>query len=106
MRSPTTGVGLWRILAADLTAGGLPDLGTIEGQAEIDAAIGGAELIVVDNVSTLLRSGKDNDAETWLPVQQWALAHRRAGRSIVFIHHDNQTGGQRGTSRKDDVLER
>src|SRR6266566_1163899 len=52
-----------RLLSADIIEGGLPDLGTREGQAEIDAAIGEAELIVVDNVSTLVRSGKENEAE-------------------------------------------
>src|SRR5260370_20755447 len=36
---------------------GLPDLAMQEGQAEIDAAVGEAELIVVYNISTLFRSG-------------------------------------------------
>lgn len=95
----------FRILSADLIEGGLPDLATDEGQAEIDAAIGDAELIIVDNISTLVRSGKENEAEGWLPVQGWALAHRRAGRSILFIHHAGKGGLQRGTSRREDVLD-
>jgi putative DNA primase/helicase len=94
-----------RLLSADITEGGLPDLGTSEGQAEIDAAIGEAELIVVDNISTLVRTGKENEAESWLPVQGWALAHLRAGRSVLFIHHAGKTGLQRGTSRREDVLD-
>src|SRR5262249_7983895 len=64
----------FRILSADLIEGGLPDLATADGQAEIDAAVSDAELIVVDNISTLVRSGKENEAEGWLPVQGWALA--------------------------------
>ena len=95
----------FRLLCADVTDGGLPDLGTTEGQAEIDAAIGEAELIIVDNLSALLRCGKENEAESWLPVQSWALAHRRAGRSILFIHHAGKGGLQRGTSRREDVLD-
>jgi AAA domain len=94
-----------RLLSADVTDGGLPDLGTSEGQAEIDAAIGDAELIIVDNLSALLRCGKENEAESWLPVQSWALAHRRAGRSVLFIHHAGKGGLQRGTSRREDVLD-
>jgi hypothetical protein len=70
-----------RLLTADIIDGGLPDLGTEAGQAEIDAAIGDAELIVVDNISTLVRSGKENEAESWLPVQGWASA-RRAQRVV------------------------
>ena len=95
----------FRLLSADVTDGGLPDLGAAEGQAEIDAAIGDAELVIVDNLSALLRCGKENEAESWLPVQSWALAHRRAGRSILFIHHAGKGGLQRGTSRREDVLD-
>jgi RecA-family ATPase len=94
-----------RLLSADITEGGLPDLGAEEGQCEIDAAIGDAEVIIVDNISTLVRSGRENEAEGWLPVQDWALAHRRAGRSVLFIHHDGKGGSQRGTSRREDVLD-
>jgi putative DNA primase/helicase len=94
-----------RLLSADISEGGLPDLGTETGQAEIDEAIGDAELIVVDNISTLVRAGKENEGEGWLPVQGWALAHRRAGRSILFVHHDGKGGQQRGTSRREDILD-
>jgi RecA-family ATPase len=94
-----------RLLSADITEGGLPDLSLTEGQAEVDAAIGPAELIIVDNISTLVRSGRENEAEGWLPVQDWALGHRRAGRSILFIHHAGKGGQQRGTSRREDVLD-
>ncbi len=94
-----------QLLSADITEGGLPDLGTDGGQREIDAVIGDAEFIVADNISTLIRSGKENEAESWLPVQGWALAHRRAGRSILFVHHAGKGGLQRGTSRREDVLD-
>jgi AAA domain/Helix-turn-helix domain len=94
-----------RMLSADIIDRGLPDLATEAGQAEIDAAIGDAELTIIDNISTLVRSGKENEAESWLPVQGWALNHRRAGRSILFIHHAGKGGLQRGTSRREDVLD-
>jgi hypothetical protein len=41
------------LLSADVTDGGLPDLGTSEGQAEIDAAIEDAELVIVDNLAAI-----------------------------------------------------
>ena len=95
----------FRMLSGDLTEGGLPDLGTVEGQAELDAQIGDAEIIFADNISTLVRSGKENEAEGWALVQEWGLRHRRAGRSIVFVHHAAKHGGQRGTSKREDVLD-
>lgn len=95
------------LLSADQIEDGLPDLGADEGRSEIDAAIirAEAELVIVDNCSTLIRTGKENEGDSWLSVQSWALAHRRAGRSILFVHHDGKGGQQRGTSRREDVLD-
>lgn len=90
----------------DLQKGAMPDLADIEGQAAIDACVrDDHSLIVVDNLSSLCRAGKENEAESWLTVQTWALRHRAAGRSILFVHHSGKNGLQRGTSRREDVLD-
>ncbi|MGB9349971.1 MAG: hypothetical protein WCB61_08755 [Pseudolabrys sp.] len=94
-----------KIAAADLMPEGLPDLSDPESQQFYDDVITDAELIVVDNLSTLCRGLKENDADSWVPVQSWALAQRRVGKSVAFIHHGGKSGQQRGTSRKDDVLD-
>jgi len=94
-----------RIVSPDLQDSGMPDLSTIDGQMEVEAHLDDVELIIVDNISTLCRSGRENESESWLPVQGWALRMRRAGRSVLFIHHDGKGGQQRGTSRKEDVLD-
>jgi hypothetical protein len=65
----------FRILSADVTKRGLPDLATPDGQRAFDDAIGDAELAILDNISTLCRSGKENEAEGWQAVQDWALSH-------------------------------
>ncbi len=93
-----------RLLALDLQEGDL-DLSRDSDQARLDSALGDAEVVFVDNISTLARTGRENEAESWLPVQQWALWQRRAGRSVVFIHHAGKGGAQRGTSRREDVLD-
>ena len=69
--------------------------------------VANADLIIVDNLSTLCRGLKENDADKSfrVPVQQWALAQRRAGKSVLFIHHGGKSGQQRGTSRKEHVLD-
>jgi putative DNA primase/helicase len=94
-----------RIVASDLHCDGLPDLSDFEAQGRYDEVLGDAKLIIVDNISTLCRSGRDNDAESWTPVQEWALARRREGRAVLFVHHAGKGGTQRGTSRKEDVLD-
>lgn len=63
------------------------------------------DVIFVDNLSTFIRSGHENEGETWLPVQDWAIRQRSAGRAVVFIHHTNKEGNQRGSSRKEDVMD-
>jgi hypothetical protein len=94
-----------RFIAADLEPEGIPDLSTLEGQDALESQIGDSELIVLDNLSTLCRSGRENEAESWGSVQEFALRLRRQGRSVLFIHHAGKSGSQRGTSRREDVLD-
>jgi hypothetical protein len=50
-------------------------------------------------------SGRENDAESWTPVAEWALFQRQLGRSVLFIHHAGKGGQQRGTSKREDLLD-
>lgn len=96
----------FRLVTPDLQTGCMPDLATYEGQEAIDTIIGETELIVIDNLSSLARSGgRENDAESWLPIQPWALRQRQQGRSVLFIHHSGKGGAQRGTSKREDILD-
>lgn len=38
-------------------------------------------------------------------MQNWLLDQRRRGRAVIFIHHAGKSGGQRGTSKKEDAVE-
>ena len=87
-----------RLITPDLQAASLPDLSTMEGRVLLEELIGDSELIIVDNLSSLFRTGVENEAESWQPVQDWALDMRRRGKSILFVHHAGKTGQQRGTS--------
>lgn len=84
---------------------GMPNLSTEEGQMAIKPYTDQAKLIVIDNLSTLVRSGEENKGDDWLPVQQWALKMRAEGRTVLFIHHAGKGGAQRGASRREDVLD-
>lgn len=96
-----------RLVTPDLQPDGImPDLATSEGREAIERELGNARVIVVDNISCLVRaSGKENDAESWTSVAAWALRQRAHGRSVVFIHHSGKGGAQRGTSKREDVLD-
>jgi hypothetical protein len=64
-----------------------------------------ADLIVLDNLSALVRAGNENEAESWLPIQAWALDLRRRGKSLLFVHHSGRSGNPRGTSKREDLLD-
>lgn len=52
-----------------------------------------------------MTSGVENEGESWIPVQDWALRQRRKGKAVIFIHHANKNNRQRGTSRREDILD-
>jgi len=97
--------GYFRIVTPDAQEAPIPDLATPEGQAAIAEVMGDAELIVIDNLSCLVRSGIENDGESWLPMATWALRMRREGRTVLFVQHEGKNGLQRGTSRREDLLD-
>jgi ribosomal protein S25 len=97
-----------RSITPDLLEGAPPDLANAADQERLQQIIDEFDprLIIVDNISTLVRSGgAENDAEGWIPVQSWGLKMRREGRAVLFVHHTGKGGKQRGTSKREDVLD-
>ncbi len=94
-----------RIITPDLQAQPMPDLATSEGQMLVERELSGVELLVLDNLSALCRSGKENEGESWLPVQEWLLRLRQRGICVLLVHHAGKSGAQRGTSRREDILD-
>ncbi len=93
------------LLTPDLQPEGMPRLDTEEGQGAIESIItDDIKLVIVDNISTL-SGAKENEADGWTPIQAWALKQRTKGRSVLFVHHGGKSGQQRGTSRREDVLD-
>jgi hypothetical protein len=95
----------FKLVAADFQPDGLPDLSNLDAQRYYDRVIADADLIVVDNLSTIARGLRENEADSYAPLQSWLLAQRAAGRSVLLVHHAGKGGQQRGTSRKEDVLD-
>jgi hypothetical protein len=74
-------------------------------QRDLQPLLEGIDVIIVDNIATLTSNGRENEVESWRPVQKWAIQQRREGRSVVFVHHAGKSGQQRGTSGHEDVLD-
>lgn len=100
--------GYLRVFTPDLLPDGrpLPDLSTFAGQEEIEPLIEpDTALIVIDNLSAWCRAGRENEAESWLPVADWILSLRRRGLAVILVHHAGKGGQQRGTSKREDLLD-
>lgn len=102
--------GYLRILTRDMVPDVVewPDLGRAEGREALGQLIETEQpdVIVVDNLSAWLRSGKgENDEESWRDCASWLMQQRAKGRAVVLIHHAGKGGQQRGTSRREDILD-
>lgn len=98
--------GMLRLVSRDLQPlAELPNLATVEGQAVIAGKLGSARVLILDNLSSLMHGVKENEAEGWEGVGQWAIKQRAQGRTVIFIHHAGKSGGQRGSSKREDLLD-
>jgi hypothetical protein len=92
------------IVAADWQDGFLHRLDTPEGQAAVEPFVAEADLIVLDNRSTLFDPEGEKDPVAWQPAQDWLLSLRRRGKVAIVVHHGNRQGGARGHSKPEDVM--
>ena len=94
-----------KFMMADLSPHGMPDLGVPAGQRLFEPSWSEEpELIVLDNISSLVGQ-RSEDPDGWNTLQSWLLKLRRRGTSVLLVHHANKDGQQRGTSRREDVLD-
>jgi putative DNA primase/helicase len=105
--SPDPNPEFLQIITPDAQEDPMPNLATAEGQTAIDEKIAllKTDMVFIDSLSTLARHGRANDEESWIPVQEWMLKLRRRGLAVVLIHHEGKGGTQRGTSKKEDILD-
>jgi hypothetical protein len=100
--------GFVRVFTPDLLPDGvgLPDLSTPTGQDIVEAMIEeDTGLLIIDNLSAWCRTGRENEGESWNPIAAWILQLRRRGIAVLMIHHSGKNGEQRGTSKKEDLLD-
>jgi len=74
-------------------------------QYSVDCLLKGFEFVVIDNISTLVSGGRENDAASWDKMQAWLLQLRRRGITVLLIHHTGRGENARGTSKREDVLD-
>jgi hypothetical protein len=94
------------ILSAMTEEWGITSMATPEGQARIEPYLDPFDILFFDHLSALFPgAGPENEAASWDATQEWLLKLRRWGKTSIFAHHDSKGGVQRGTSRREDVLD-
>ena len=94
-----------RIVTPDLQNGPMPNLATTAGQQALAELIEWADVIILDNLACLARSGDENERQPWLILQDWLLRLRVENKVVLLVHHAGKSGDQRGTSAREDVLD-
>lgn len=98
--------GFFTIITPDFQGRSSPNLASVADRQSIDVIADQHDVIVIDNLSCLLRGGgEENSAESADFIGEWALPHRAAGRTVIIIHHAGKGGQQRGTSKREDLLD-
>ena len=89
---------------ADRTLGPVLDLARLDGLERLVASWDWPELLVIDSLSTL--AGLVGiDPERWHELRRFLMALRRAGVSVLVIHHTNRDGDLRGSRRREDAMD-
>jgi hypothetical protein len=95
----------FKLICHDLQERGIPSLDTSAGQDYIERHLEGVSVVIIDNISTLFRFGEENESSSWNPAQVWLLKLRHMGITVVLVHHSGKGGSQRGTSKREDILD-
>ena len=93
------------LITPDLQPCPMPDLSTMSGQMMLEPFLKGVDMLVLDNIATLCRTGKENESQSWQTMQAWLLELRRRGITVLLIHHAGKSGDQRGTSAREDIMD-
>lgn len=83
----------------DLLPNGLPNLGTPEGRAKVEANVEGVSLVILDNYGALFNGTDENDAQAFAPTQDWLFWFKARGVSVLLVNHTGKNGDYRGTSK-------
>ncbi len=103
MRAFGPGCSLPQIYCADLDPGKRLDLSKPRDRDTVFHLP--ADVIIIDNVASLYPQPKENEGESFQPMNDFIFRMRQAGKLLILIDHANRQGTYRGTSRKVDHLD-
>lgn len=106
MAAPEIAMQNLSLITPDMQNSPMPDLATVPGQKALEPFLEHIDLLVLDNISTLCRTGKENESQSWQPMQKtWLLDLRRRRIAVLLVHHAGKSGDQRGASAREDIMD-
>lgn len=105
MAVPPLALDYLKLITPDMQPCPMPDLSTMSGQMLLEPDLKDVDMVVLDNIATLCRTGKENESQSWQTMQAWLLELRRRGITVLLIHHAGKSGDQRGTSAREDIMD-
>lgn len=94
-----------QLITPEMHPYGCPDLSDKDWLQALEPVVIDANVVFIDNISTLVRNGNENEADSWNTVQDWVVNLKSAGKTVVFVHHAGKSGQQRGTSKREDIMD-
>lgn len=97
--------GFLRLVTRDLQKDARPKINTADGRARIEQLLSPGDLLILDNISSLSPSADEKETEDWAQIEDWFSDLCWHGVSVLFVHHAGKGGDQRGTSKREDLLD-
>jgi putative DNA primase/helicase len=60
------------------------------------------KVLILDNLSCLFGSLRENESDDWAPILPWLLEFRRRRIAVIIVHHAGRSGFMRGSSKRED----
>lgn len=93
------------IITPDTQPEAMKNIAQKDGQMWLMPWLEWADIVILDSLLTLAPYGKSNEAESFLPMQDFILLLRQKGKTVLLIHHAGKSGEQLGTINKETVLD-
>ena len=97
--------GMLNLVTRDLQKDVRPKINTTDGRRRIEDLLANGDLLLLDNLSALSPSSDEKETEEWASIQEWSIDLAWHGVSILFVHHAGKSGDQRGSSKREDLLD-
>lgn len=62
------------------------------------------DLVIVDNIRTLVYMDDENTKEGWQPLNDWVIKLRTFS-TVILVHHDNRQGGFSGSGHASTIMD-